>query len=107
MAAAIKEGHSGPIFIQGAHSQADAKKYTTDPQGVIDGLVLQAFGGWLQDASWVSVVRRLVDQLEARALVNPPRGMEDVVRPEDELAVAGGPREVDACVDELRADGVV
>ena len=50
------------------------------------------------------MVRRLVDQLEAGALVNPPRSVEDVVCPEDELAVAGGPREVDACVDELRAD---
>ncbi len=38
MAAAIKEGFSGPIFIQGDHYQADARKYATDPQGVIDGL---------------------------------------------------------------------
>src|SRR5216684_1988804 len=38
MAASIKEGHSGPIFIQGDHYQADAKKYATDPEGVIDGL---------------------------------------------------------------------
>ena len=38
MAAAIKEGHTGPIFIQGDHYQADAKKYKTDPEGVIDGL---------------------------------------------------------------------
>jgi fructose/tagatose bisphosphate aldolase len=38
MAAAIKEGHTGPIFIQGDHYQADAKKYATDPDGVIDGL---------------------------------------------------------------------
>lgn len=38
MAASIKEGHTGPIFIQGDHYQADAKKYKTDPQGVIDGL---------------------------------------------------------------------
>jgi fructose/tagatose bisphosphate aldolase len=38
MAAAIKEGHQGPIFIQGDHYQADAKKYATDPQGVVDGL---------------------------------------------------------------------
>jgi fructose/tagatose bisphosphate aldolase len=38
MAAAIKEGHSGPIFIQGDHYQADAKKYKTDPGAVIDGL---------------------------------------------------------------------
>jgi fructose/tagatose bisphosphate aldolase len=38
MAAAIKEGHTGPIFIQGDHYQADAKKYATDPQSVVDGL---------------------------------------------------------------------
>jgi fructose/tagatose bisphosphate aldolase len=38
MAAAIKEGHTGPIFIQGDHYQADAKKYKTDPEGVVDGL---------------------------------------------------------------------
>jgi fructose/tagatose bisphosphate aldolase len=38
MAACIKEGHTGPAFIQGDHYQADAKKYATDPQGVIDGL---------------------------------------------------------------------
>src|SRR5205085_2648449 len=38
MAAAIKEGHTGPIFIQGDHYQADAKKYKTDPDAVIDGL---------------------------------------------------------------------
>ncbi|MBV9134109.1 MAG: aldolase, partial [Chloroflexi bacterium] len=38
MAAAIKEGHTGPIFIQGDHYQADAKKYATDPDAVIDGL---------------------------------------------------------------------
>jgi fructose/tagatose bisphosphate aldolase len=38
MAASIKEGHVGPIFIQGDHYQADAKKYATDPEGVVDGL---------------------------------------------------------------------
>ena len=38
MAASIKEGFTGPIFIQGDHYQADAKKYATDPAGVIDGL---------------------------------------------------------------------
>lgn len=38
MAAAIKEGHTGPVFIQGDHYQADAKKYATDPEGVIEGL---------------------------------------------------------------------
>jgi fructose/tagatose bisphosphate aldolase len=38
MAAAIREGHKGPLFIQGDHYQADAKKFATDPEGVIDGL---------------------------------------------------------------------
>jgi fructose/tagatose bisphosphate aldolase len=38
MAAAIKEGHTGPLFIQGDHYQANAKKYVSDPQSVIDGL---------------------------------------------------------------------
>jgi fructose/tagatose bisphosphate aldolase len=38
MAASIKEGHTGPIFIQGDHYQANAKKFATDPQSVMDGL---------------------------------------------------------------------
>jgi fructose/tagatose bisphosphate aldolase len=38
MAASIKEGHRGPIFIQGDHYQANAKRYASDPQGVVDGL---------------------------------------------------------------------
>src|SRR5205085_7070468 len=38
MAASIKEGHKGPIFIQGDHYQANAKKYASDPESVIQGL---------------------------------------------------------------------
>ena len=38
MAASIKEGHTGPIFIQGDHYQANAKKYATEPESVVDGL---------------------------------------------------------------------
>jgi fructose/tagatose bisphosphate aldolase len=38
MAASIKEGHTGPIFIQGDHYQFDAKKYKTDPNAVVEGL---------------------------------------------------------------------
>jgi fructose/tagatose bisphosphate aldolase len=38
MAAAIKEGHRGPIFIQGDHYQANAKRYASDPESVIEGL---------------------------------------------------------------------
>ncbi len=38
MAASIKEGHRGPIFIQGDHYQANAKKYAQEPESVVDGL---------------------------------------------------------------------
>jgi len=37
-AASIREGHQGPIFIQGDHYQANAKKYAADPDKEIDGL---------------------------------------------------------------------
>jgi fructose/tagatose bisphosphate aldolase len=37
-AASIREGHVGPIFIQGDHYQANAKQYQSDPEKVIDGL---------------------------------------------------------------------
>jgi fructose/tagatose bisphosphate aldolase len=33
LAAAIAEGHVGPVFIQGDHFQANAKKFATDPDG--------------------------------------------------------------------------
>ncbi len=32
LAAAIKEGHRGPLFIQGDHFQINAKKYAADPK---------------------------------------------------------------------------
>ncbi len=35
IAAAIKEGYSGPIFIQGDHFQVDGKKYRSDPDGAL------------------------------------------------------------------------
>jgi len=33
LAAAIREGHEGPVFIQGDHFQINAKKYATNPDG--------------------------------------------------------------------------
>ena len=36
IAAAIKEGYKGPIFIQGDHFQVDGKKYKTDPGGALN-----------------------------------------------------------------------
>ncbi len=38
MAAAIKEGYSGPVFIQGDHYQANAAKYKENPQKEIESL---------------------------------------------------------------------
>lgn len=38
LAAALREGFVGPVFIQGDHFQANAKKYKADPQKEIEGL---------------------------------------------------------------------
>lgn len=38
IAAAIREGHTGPLFIQGDHFQVNAKRYLKEPQAEIDGL---------------------------------------------------------------------
>ena len=38
LAAAIKEGYHGPVFIQGDHFQANAKKYAEKPEEELQGL---------------------------------------------------------------------
>jgi fructose/tagatose bisphosphate aldolase len=38
LAAAIKEGYAGPVFIQGDHFQANAKKFKEDPEKELQGL---------------------------------------------------------------------
>jgi fructose/tagatose bisphosphate aldolase len=38
LAAAIKEGHQGPVFIQGDHYQISAKKWATAPDEELDAL---------------------------------------------------------------------
>jgi fructose/tagatose bisphosphate aldolase len=38
LAAAIKEGYAGPVFIQGDHFQANAKKFQENQEKEIDGL---------------------------------------------------------------------
>jgi fructose/tagatose bisphosphate aldolase len=38
LGAAIKEGYTGPVFIQGDHFQANAKNYAQDPEKEIAGL---------------------------------------------------------------------
>jgi fructose/tagatose bisphosphate aldolase len=38
LAAAIAEGYQGPVFIQGDHFQANARKFATDPEGESNAL---------------------------------------------------------------------
>jgi fructose/tagatose bisphosphate aldolase len=45
LAAAIREGHRGPVFLQGDHFQVNAKKYAADPDkefGTVRDLALEA-----------------------------------------------------------------
>jgi len=47
LAAALREGYRGPIFIQGDHFQAGAKKYAADPEAetrAIRDLIIEAVG---------------------------------------------------------------
>ncbi len=48
LGAAIKEGWTGPVFIQGDHFQANAKKFQEDPEKelkVLQDLMVDAIGG--------------------------------------------------------------
>lgn len=38
LAAALREGHRGPLFIQGDHQQINAKKHQADPEAEMNGL---------------------------------------------------------------------
>ncbi len=38
LAGAIREGHRGPVFVQGDHFQANAKKFAADPETEIQGV---------------------------------------------------------------------
>lgn len=38
LAAALREGHKGPVFIQGDHFQVNAKKYKENPKAEVEGL---------------------------------------------------------------------
>ncbi len=40
LAAAVKEGFSGPVFIQGDHFQLNAKKYRENPEKEVEGIRL-------------------------------------------------------------------
>ena len=38
LAAALREGYRGPVFIQGDHFQVNAKKFAVDPKAEVDGV---------------------------------------------------------------------
>ncbi len=38
LAAALREGFRGPLFVQGDHFQINAKKYASDPEGEVGGV---------------------------------------------------------------------
>lgn len=74
-AAAIKEGWSGPLFVQGDHFQVNAKKYASDPDGetrAVMDLVLEALnaGFYNIDVDTSTLVDLSQGDLDAQQQVN-------------------------------------
>lgn len=74
-AAALREGWSGPLFVQGDHFQVNAKKYATDPQGEIHAvcdLIREAIhaGFYNLDVDTSTLVDLSRDGLDAQQQVN-------------------------------------
>lgn len=95
LAAAIKEGWSGPVFVQGDHFQVSSKNYKDNPAKEIDGLktlIMKAIeagfynididSSTLVDISKPNIKRQQRDNYEVCALLtnfirqNQPRGIE-------------------------------
>ncbi|MBA4158411.1 MAG: class II fructose-bisphosphate aldolase [Gemmatimonadetes bacterium] len=74
-AAAIREGWSGPLFIQGDHFQINAKKHATDPTGetrAVRDLIREAIhaGFYNIDVDTSTLVDLAKDGLDAQQKVN-------------------------------------
>lgn len=74
-AAALREGWSGPLFVQGDHFQVNAKKYATDPQGEIHAvcdLIREAIhaGFYNLDVDTSTLVDLSRDGLDAQQQLN-------------------------------------
>lgn len=74
-AAAIKEGWSGPLFIQGDHFQVNAKKYASDPEGelrAVRDLIREALhaGFYNIDIDTSTLVDLSLAELDAQQRVN-------------------------------------
>jgi fructose/tagatose bisphosphate aldolase len=81
IAAAIKEGYEGPLFIQGDHFQVNAKKYAKDPEGAIQevkDLIATAVpaGFWNIDIDTSTLVTLEPESLDEQQLHNYRRSAE-------------------------------
>lgn len=81
IAAAIKEGYTSPLFIQGDHFQVKGAKYKTDPQGAIDevkDLIRQAVpaGFWNIDIDTSTLVTLDPETLDEQQFHNYTRSAE-------------------------------
>ncbi len=81
LAAAIREGHHGPVFIQGDHYQYNAKNYAADPEKETEGLRALtresvAAGYYNIDIDASTLVDLSRDGLDAQQRDNYQRGAE-------------------------------
>ena len=81
IAAAIKEGYTSPLFIQGDHFQVKGAKYKTDPEGAINevkDLIRQAIpaGFWNIDIDTSTLVTLDPETLEEQQYHNFTRSAE-------------------------------
>jgi fructose-bisphosphate aldolase class II len=75
VAAALREGWKGPLFVQGDHFQVNSKKYATDPHGEVDAvraLIAEAIqAGFLNiDVDTSTLVDLSKEGLEAQQALN-------------------------------------
>ena len=81
IAAAIKEGYTGPLFIQGDHFQVKASKFATDPEGAIKevkDLIRKAIpaGFWNIDIDTSTLVTLEPESLDEQQFHNYTRSAE-------------------------------
>ena len=81
IAAAIKEGYTGPLFIQGDHFQVKASKFATDPEGAIKevkDLIRKAIpaGFWNIDIDTSTLVTLEPESLDEQQFHNYMRSAE-------------------------------
>ncbi len=81
IAAAIKEGYTGPLFIQGDHFQVKASKFATDPEGAINevkDLIRKAIpaGFWNIDIDTSTLVTLEPESLDEQQYHNYVRSAE-------------------------------